>query len=215
MAATLDVLLGLLAVVLVRASTSGSTTCSTLPNTDTFEKEFARTRAATPAVCCASCEANPACVFATHSGTTCYLKKEKTMTAKVEDGVTLVVRTDKPTPPPAPSPPDPHPKPTPSPPVPPLPPAKYKVELVEHNALPALSHGNPTGQGGSPCSNTFNPSYIEIAGKNKVGGIIVRTDGCNETNGHLSFAPCTTLRPCSGVLFSWFHVPIPPFCFQL
>ena len=57
--------------------------------------------------------------------------------------------------------------PTPSPPSLPsplLPPPKYKVELVEHNALPALSHGNPAGQGGSPCNNTFNPSYIEVAG---------------------------------------------------
>ena len=62
----------------------------------------------------------------------------------------------------------PGPTPPPPPPPPPLPPAKYKVELVEHNALPALSHGNPTGKGGSPCKNTFNPSYVEIAGKNKV-----------------------------------------------
>ena len=134
------------------------------------------------------------------------------MTRTAKDGVTLVVRTDKPAPPPAPpSPPNPHPKPTPSPPVPPLPPAKYKVELVEHNALPALSHGNPAGQGGSPCNNTFNPSYVEIAGQNKVGGIIVRTDGCNETNGHLSFAPCTALRPCFGV--PYLHVPFPPSAF--
>ena len=93
-------------------------------------------------------------------------------------------------PPPSPSPPPPPPP----PPVPPLPPPKYKVELVEHNALPALSDGNPAGQGSSPCSNTFNPSYIEVAGKNKVGGILVRTDNCAETNGRLSFAPCTASR---------------------
>ena len=93
-------------------------------------------------------------MFATHDGTECYLKRATTMTPFKKDGVTLVVRTDKPTPPPNPNPV----------PWPPLPPAKYKVELVEHNALPALSHGNPAGQGGSPCNNTFNPSYIEVAG---------------------------------------------------
>ena len=56
------------------------------------------------------------------------------------------------------------------------------------------------GKGGSPCNLTFNPSYVEVAGKNTVGGVIVRTDGCNATQGRLSFAPCNLTTGICGDL---------------
>ena len=84
--------------------------------------------------------------------------------------------------------------------MPPLPAPKYKVELTEHNSLPALSFANPKGGGGSPCMKTFNPSYVEVKGQNKVGGVIVRTDGCAATKGSMSFAPCDVMTGVCGDL---------------
>ena len=65
---------------------------------------------------------------------------------------------------------------------------------------PVLSSANAKGHGASPCPTTFNPSYVEVAGENKVGGIIVRTDKCNATNGHLSWAPCDVMTGVCGDL---------------
>ena len=72
--------------------------------------------------------------------------------------------------------------------------------MAEHNPTPTLSSANAKGRGASPCSKTFNPSYVEIAGENKVGGVIVRTDGCAATNGALSFAPCNVTTGVCGDL---------------
>ena len=92
-------------------------------------------------------------------------------------------------------------------PPPPLPPPKYKVVLTEHSATPALSSANAKGHGASPCPTTFNPSYVEVAGKNKVGGIIVRTDNCNATNGSMSFAQCDVQTGVCGDLNASYQYP--------
>ena len=90
---------------------------------------------------------------------------------------------------------------------PPLPAPKYKVELVERPSTPVLSFANAAGYGASPCPVTFNPSYVEVAGENKVGGIIVRTDGCNATNGRLSFAECDVMTGVCGDLNASYQYP--------
>jgi hypothetical protein len=92
-------------------------------------------------------------------------------------------------------------------PPPPLPAAKYKVVLAEHNPLPALSHSNAKGKGASPCPTTFNPSYVEVAGENKVGGIVVRTDSCNATKGSMSWAPCDVMTGVCGDLVESYQYP--------
>jgi predicted GH43/DUF377 family glycosyl hydrolase len=172
-------------------------------DTDTHEQPNVRMPAATAATCCAEL-AQSSYIFATHFEATCYLKNASTLTRVKAANVTLLVRTDRPTPPPGPpAPPRPPPAPPPAPPPPPpppLPPPKYKVELVEHGARPVLSSANAPGQGASPCNLTFNPSYVEVAGKNPVGGVIVRTDGCNATQGRLSFAPCNLTTGICGDL---------------
>jgi hypothetical protein len=81
------------------------------------------------------------------------------------------------------------------------------VVLAEHSPLPALSSANAKGQGASPCPLTFNPSYVEVAGENKVGGIIVRTDKCNATDGRLSFAPCDVMTGVCGDLNASYQIP--------
>ena len=44
------------------------------------------------------------------------------------------------------------------------------------------------------CNPMLWPIHGGHPGKNKIGGIIVRTDNCAKTSGHLSFAPCTALH---------------------
>ena len=120
-------------------------------------------------------------------------------------------------------------------PPPPLPPPKYKVVLTEHSPTPALSSANAKGHGASPCPTTFNPSYVEVAGENKVGGIIVRmrsahevslsrrssdraiisrgsfaragTDNCNATSGAMSWAPCDVQTGVCGDLNASYLYP--------
>ena len=92
-------------------------------------------------------------------------------------------------------------------PPPPLPPPKYKVMLTEHNPTAAVSSANAKGHGASPCPTTFNPSYVEVAGENKVGGIIVRTDRCNATNGAMSWAPCDVETGICGDLNASYQYP--------
>lgn len=162
--------------------------CELHNNTDTVEKYYSKVNAQSPEDCCTACTADKACAFATHDKQTCYLKNTSTTTPKSKTGVTLLVVKQQPPKPPTPG-PSPTPKPSPSP-LPPLPGAKYKVELTEHSPQPAISFANAKGNGASPCSNTFNPSYVEVAGENKRGGVIVRTDRCEATKGALSFAPC-------------------------
>lgn len=104
----------------------------------------------------------------------------------------FVYPSSKPLPPPRPPPASPTPPPT-----PPLPPSKYVVTLIEHSPTPTLSISNAVGKGHSPCNTTFNPSWISLnsqgGGSGDVGdsgGIIVRTDHCDATQGSLSFAKC-------------------------
>mmetsp|Transcript_8515 Transcript_8515/g.21877 ORF Transcript_8515/g.21877 Transcript_8515/m.21877 type:complete len:464 (-) Transcript_8515:21-1412(-) len=173
-------------VILVAASAAYG--CDVREGTDAEEYYFAAEKVASMAECCTVCTTNPQCNYASfatagHAAGTCWLKDGKTMTPVNKSGVALVIVRAQP---PGPVPP----RPSPSPPAPPLPPPKYRVELEEHSSKPVLSHGNAVGQGHSPCPLTFNPAYVPVAGGNTVGGVIVRTDGCNATKGALSFAKC-------------------------
>eukprot|EP01050_Picozoa_sp_SAG11_P018968 SAG11_NODE_2950_length_2817_cov_2.426784_3_plen_357_part_00 len=170
-------------------------TCHALENTDTVEKYYDKKATSTAAACCALCSADAKCNFAAFDtvNSQCYLKDAKTLTPRNATGVTLqVVRQEPPAPPP--------------PPPPPLPAPKYKVLLAEHNAVPALSSANAKGKGASPCPKTFNPSYVEVAGENTVGGIIVRTDGCNATRGRMSFAKCDAQTGVCGDLNASYQI---------
>ena len=90
---------------------------------------------------------------------------------------------------------------------PPLPAPKYKVELIERPSTPVLSSANVAGHGASPCRLTLNPSYVDVRGENKIGGILVRTDGCDATNGRLSFAECDVMTGVCGDLNSSYQYP--------
>ncbi len=81
------------------------------------------------------------------------------------------------------------------------------MTLVEHSPTPVLSSANAKGEGASPCDKTFNPAYVEVAGENTRGGVVVRTDGCAATNGALSFAPCDVLTGVCGDLEPAYQVP--------
>jgi hypothetical protein len=48
---------------------------------------------------------------------------------------------------------------------------------------------------------------VEVAGKNKVGGVIVRTDGCEATSGAMSFAPCDVQTGVCGDLEPAYQIP--------
>ena len=183
---------------------AGAGQCTTMQNTDTFEMYYAKHTATDAAGCCSLCAADAKCNFAayTESQKTCYLKNARTLTPRNLTGVTLSVVHQMP---PNPHPPAP-PGPPPSPPPPPLPPPKYKVALSEHSAIPALSSANKAGHGASPCPLTFNPSYVEVAGANKVGGVIVRTDGCSATGGRMSFAPCDVQTGVCGDLNASYQI---------
>ena len=207
MGLTVLLLVGSLLVNTIAATADG--TCHALQNTDTYEKYYSSVHASTADECCSLCSTDaPKCAFAAFTKEKCYLKNSTTLTEKKLTGVTLMVVRQGP---PNPSPPKPAPNhgppPPPPPPPPPLPTPKYKVVLAEHNVLPALSSANPEGKGASPCPKTFNPSYVEVAGENKVGGIIVRTDGCNATNGMLSFAPCDVQTGVCGDLNASYQIP--------
>ena len=169
--------------------------CDSFANSDTVEKYYRKSSAATPDACCSLCQADASCNFACHTGNDCWLKNATTLTLEPNaEGVTVLsVRGPKPTPA--------------LPPWPPLPAPKYKVELVERPSTPTLSFANAPGHGASPCKTTFNPSYVEVVGENKVGGIIVRTDGCQATQGRLSFAECDVMTGVCGDLNASYQFP--------
>lgn len=192
-------------LVLIGDACATGGTCHSLKNKDTVEKYYNKKSTSSASACCSLCSGDAKCNFAAFdaANSQCYLKNAKTLTMRNATGVVLqIVRQE----PPNPNPPHP-PSPPPAPPPPPLPPPKYKVVLAEHNALPALSSANAKGKGASPCPKTFNPSYIEVAGENKVGGIIVRTDGCNATQGRMSFAKCNVQTGICDDLNASYQIP--------
>ena len=195
--------LALLLLPLATASSPRALQCTTLQNTDAFEKYYAKHASTDAAGCCSLCTADVKCNFAAYTQKTCYLKNAGTLTPRNLTGVTLLVVHQMP---PNPHPPSPPHGPPPAPPPAPLPPPKYSVVLSEHSPVPVLSSANPAGHGASPCPRTFNPSYVEVAGANKVGGVIVRTDGCSATGGRMSFAPCDVQTGICGDLNASYQI---------
>ena len=171
----------------IAVGASASACTNTTADTDTIEHYYSGLKAHNEAACCAACTNDTKCNFAVFFRGKCYLKDTSTLTPKPKDGCTLITKRSQP---PNAHPPRPvGPPPPPAPPEP-LPPPKYKVVLAEHSPTPVISFANVKGQGNSPCKKTFNPSYVEVAGENKVGGVLLRTDGCAATKGSLSWAPC-------------------------
>jgi len=193
--------------------------CDVIKGNDAYEgyyRHFGRLKA-TAVDCCNMCTSEAAapnhCSFAvlkkmdsTDTYGECYLKNATTTTLKPDPACDLIVVKHLPPNPHPPAPPHPSP-PHPSPPPPPLPQPKYKVILAEHSPTPVLSSANAKGSGASPCSTTFNPSYVEVAGGNTRGGVIVRTDGCKATQGRLSFAPCNVTTGVCGDLEPDYQAP--------
>eukprot|EP01046_Picozoa_sp_COSAG06_P017045 COSAG06_NODE_1145_length_10532_cov_16.966261_7_plen_232_part_00 len=184
--------------------------CTLRPNTDAHEQYYHKQPAPSVAACCGACQADAKCAYAawaprgvsSPSSSLCFLKDAKTLTPRTMSNVTLiVVRQEPPNPHPGPAPPGPDPPP------PVLPPPKYRVVLAEHSPVPALSFANARGAGNSACPLTFNPSYVEVAGENKIGGVIVRTDGCHATTGAMSFAPCNVTTGVCGDLNASYQIP--------
>ena len=177
--------------------------CQIQDNTDTIERYYSKTVASSAEDCCIKCTADTNCAFACFatSQQECYQKDANATTPTKKSGVALIIVR------PQPLGPTPGPTPPPTPPYPPLPAPKYKVELTEHSPEPVVSSANPTGGGASPCPFTFNPAYVEVAGQNTKGGVIVRTDGCNATGGSLSFVPCDVDTGICGDLDSSYQIP--------
>ena len=176
--------------------------CKSSENTDSVEKYYTKVGVPSAPHCCAACTNDTKCAFAAFDAQqgTCYLKDAATLTPRPMPGVTLFTVHQRPHG-------HPHSPPPPPVPTPPLPAPKYKVVLAEHSPLPAVSSANPPGKGASPCPTTFNPSYVEVAGENKVGGVIVRTDNCNATNGAMSWAPCDVKTGVCGDLNASYQYP--------
>jgi len=79
----------------------------------------------------------------------------------------------------------------------------YKVTLLSKGSKPALSFGNPVGQGYSPCKYTFNPGWVPIlpdAPDQTKAIVIVRAATCPASFGgsgdHLMLATCYTDGHC-------------------
>eukprot|EP01051_Picozoa_sp_SAG22_P015085 SAG22_NODE_1922_length_3307_cov_1.973504_3_plen_480_part_00 len=186
-----------LALLLAGSTAGTSGACTLRANTDAHETYYRKQQALTVAACCAACRADqPRCAFAAFAPSQpeqCFLKGAKTMTPHSLPNATLIIVREEP------------PDPALLPPV--LPPPKYRVVLAEHSPVPALSFANAKGAGNSACPLTFNPSYVEAAGENTVGGISVRTDGCKATTGAMSWAPCNVTTGVCGDLNASYQIP--------
>lgn len=90
------------------------------------------------------------------------------------------------------------------PPAPTPPPRWYSVTVGNKSATPVLSSGLPQGHGYSPCTQTFNPAYLEAHPPGLNASIVlVRASGCTEEFGgaedHLLYAACSSDGTCGDV----------------
>ena len=74
--------------------------------------------------------------------------------------------------------------------------AAYNVTLYDMSSEPVISIANTKGNGYSPCTYTFNPSYVAAA-EGVEEGVLLRTAKCPDAWGgetdHIMWAPCDRL----------------------